>query len=562
MTDLAPISGSRKANKSGFLICSLIIVVFLIVAGSFAATQSVWVDESTQLSGQTLNPIEQVRWLAGFDDHDFGVPPDRMPPLSYWLGWIWHQIFGFSEISLRWFGIGSVAIGIPAVWLATRGIASQTSAFLATTLFALTPNVLTAAPEIRAYPLFIATSCWGCYAFIRFVTIPAQTSDNPQHAHSRKWWGALLALFCLLSAYTHYYGIIMSGSLWMGAGLIRIYKRENFKPELIGGLITAIGLIGVLPFVLASLPDQGAAPTMVLTMDEKLRNVIRFFYRLVAHPAAAVYLPLLGALLLGVALLGMNSLKAALSGLIDKEPVRTNESTKNRAIFCIIFSMIIGIVVPLAASFVVSSFEALDPHYNDWLLPFVYVLLGAGLASAYSGKLTQAITACAALLALLGTAAGAYSVVAHRTVFSHGPGNWATQIVRESVQASTQPAAVIFSKTGEWGHTYFPMYYHFRETPIAEQVQYYMVDQSGVMYRVNVGASPQELADQSTVPWQYMTQVWVSAHSMGSSELGRVARGDIGKLNDRPKKLPEFWPNGEPQIFNAFFGAKIWVVDK
>ena len=55
----------------------------------FLPQQAFWLDEATQLSGEGLGPWGVTRWLAGMDSHGFDQFPDRMPPLSYYLGWAW-----------------------------------------------------------------------------------------------------------------------------------------------------------------------------------------------------------------------------------------------------------------------------------------------------------------------------------------------------------------------------------------------------------------------------------------------------------------------------------------
>ncbi|WP_150122029.1 hypothetical protein, partial [Sulfitobacter sp. HI0129] len=84
--------------------------LFVAMAGLFALRQSIWIDETTQLSGLALDFRTQLAWLAGSSDVNLGVPPDRMPPLSYWLGGLWTEVFGLTEGSMRWFGIVTVLV--------------------------------------------------------------------------------------------------------------------------------------------------------------------------------------------------------------------------------------------------------------------------------------------------------------------------------------------------------------------------------------------------------------------------------------------------------------------
>src|SRR4051812_4996931 len=81
---------------------------------------------------------------------------DRMPPLSYWAGWAWSRAFGHSEASYRWMGVIVTACGAACVALAAGRLAGGLGALAAGLLFALSPNVMTMAAEIRAYPFLMA----------------------------------------------------------------------------------------------------------------------------------------------------------------------------------------------------------------------------------------------------------------------------------------------------------------------------------------------------------------------------------------------------------------------
>ena len=99
----------------------LCLVIYLMAGYAFAQRQTLWLDETTQLSGIPLGPVGVTQWLAGAP-HDFGCPtaPDRMPPVSYWVGQIWTYVFGFSELSLRYMGVACVAGAIVLVYAAGR----------------------------------------------------------------------------------------------------------------------------------------------------------------------------------------------------------------------------------------------------------------------------------------------------------------------------------------------------------------------------------------------------------------------------------------------------------
>ncbi|MDT8344381.1 MAG: hypothetical protein RQ752_08085, partial [Thermohalobaculum sp.] len=100
------------------LLAVAIGAIHLAAAARFAGVQSLWVDETTQMTGLSLDFIERMRWLAGGSNMQLGVPPDRMPPGSYVLGAAWSGVAGLSESAMRWFGIVALATGLPALYLA------------------------------------------------------------------------------------------------------------------------------------------------------------------------------------------------------------------------------------------------------------------------------------------------------------------------------------------------------------------------------------------------------------------------------------------------------------
>jgi hypothetical protein len=60
-----------------------VILAFSLFSAIFAASQAIWVDETTQLFGLSLPLDGLLAWLAGAAADLGGVPPDRNPPLAY-----------------------------------------------------------------------------------------------------------------------------------------------------------------------------------------------------------------------------------------------------------------------------------------------------------------------------------------------------------------------------------------------------------------------------------------------------------------------------------------------
>jgi 4-amino-4-deoxy-L-arabinose transferase-like glycosyltransferase len=177
--------GSRVVESPwvGSAFCALMLVAG---AWAFLPSQVIWLDEATQLAGLTLDPVHVVRWLARAETHDFGQFPDRMPPVSYWLGSAWGRAFGADEASLRWLGVACVATATALVFLTARRAFGGPAGWAAGLLFATSPGIAMIAVEIRAYPLFLLASAASYHALIRVVEgspsrrpIRAPRADGP-----------------------------------------------------------------------------------------------------------------------------------------------------------------------------------------------------------------------------------------------------------------------------------------------------------------------------------------------------------------------------------------------
>mgnify|MGYP006289719967 CR=1 FL=1 len=158
--------GSRRAV---ILAAALATLTFVAAAGVFATVQTIWVDETTQLTGLALDWRERLLWLLGRSDLDSGVPLDRMPPLGYVLGGLWAALFGLTEISMRWFGIVAVAAAAPALFMAGRRAAGPLGGLFCLTFLLLSPNLISQSVAIRAYPLFFTFCAWGTWCFALLV---------------------------------------------------------------------------------------------------------------------------------------------------------------------------------------------------------------------------------------------------------------------------------------------------------------------------------------------------------------------------------------------------------
>src|SRR3990172_7799414 len=196
---LHPDSGSTAAALAHAAATAGALALLICSAAAFLPHQSLWVDETTQLSGIGLGPRQLLDWLIG-NGPDLGVPADRMPPGSYLLQMGWSAIFGLSEAKMRWLSIAFVVIGAlftaTAAWRAYNRVASTATAAL---FLALSPNVVGLAVEIRAYPAFLMLSGIGTYLLVR--TLQSRPEARPA-------WLAVLSAVLIAAGFTHFFGLV------------------------------------------------------------------------------------------------------------------------------------------------------------------------------------------------------------------------------------------------------------------------------------------------------------------------------------------------------------------
>jgi hypothetical protein len=365
------------------------MIVTAVAAGLFLPHQALWVDETTQLAGLTLSPLELLRWLVHPASHDFGVPPDRMPPISYWLEWVWSRLFGLNERSLRWFGVVCTAGAAGLVSSAARRAFGARAGLFAGLFLALSPNVCVTAVEIRAYPLFLLTTAGALRALVIVL-------DSP--SGGRRPWLALGA-WLLAGTFVHFFGALFAGVVTVGLGIHLWREHRSLRPVI--GLTGALGIavVGLVPFVIASAGLSGA------TARDRSREVAQLFYRLVAHPTLTVF----------PAVIGLTSLAAAV--LLIAGWYLPERSCGVYRFFA--FVLLGGLAISSAANFLVAGFTAAKVSYATWALPVVSVILAAPLASSPARWARTALAAALVFAACEGVGTG--ELARNGDYFAHGP---------------------------------------------------------------------------------------------------------------------------------------------
>ncbi|MBU3029979.1 glycosyltransferase family 39 protein [Paracoccus marinaquae] len=411
-----------------------ILALFVAAAIAFARVQSIWIDETTQLSGLALPPGQQLSWLLGRDNPIPGVPPDRMPPLSYWLGSLWAGLFGLGESSMRLFGITMLAAGAPAIYLAGRMLGGARGGALAVPFalaaIYLAPGTLVLAGEIRAYPLFLAFGAWAVWAYVGALTRPGTG------------WLVALALFSLLAAYTHFFGVVMAALLWLSLLIARWLQGEAILPVLVGGVVTALLCLGLAPFVLAAMQvGEGSADAAGPGLADLIRDLARLAFRLQLHGVHLSHPLLAGTALLGVAGLLVLSLAAGFRSRSD-DPARVG-------LFLLLPAVLAFVMLGLL-KLTVGSFDVLAPQYNSWIIPLVVLALSIPLTLPGMRPIAVAFAA----LLIGANLVADWTLLRNAVAYTHGPGEWVAEAI-----GSPEDTVVIHDASSNWGTSYFPVYY-------------------------------------------------------------------------------------------------------
>lgn len=510
----------------------LICLAFVLGAVIFAQAQALWVDETTQLSGLALPFDTQLSWLTGQRDPGLAVPPDRMPPLSYWLGGLWSSLFGLSETSMRAFGITMVLTAAPALWMTGQMAGGPRGGLFALGFVLLAPGMLIQAGEIRTYPLFFMLCAWAIWAFARILL----ADDNDRET------GRLVAVavFAVAAAYAHFFGLLMAACLFAVLLLDRLAK--GLAPwRLLGvGALALLVAAGLVPFamnavgVTGGIEDMtGAGTTPPPGLGALLAQMAQLSLRLAVHGVHLAYLPALVLVLAGAALLAFLVLSRPGPGA---RPLM------------VLLPIALGLVLLAGIDRALDGFTTFAAHYNLWMVPLAALFLA--FAFAPEAPRWRAYLASGAGLALvLGHLIANTALLRAPALYSHGPGEWIAAAIEDPAQT-----LIIHDGTGVWGHAYFPVVF-LTDGAVTQALQ----NPDGLAVLVPGNTEP--VLDQDAFIAEFETVLLVSARNLGSAELGAMARG--AEACD-PVPLPDSFAAFEiaaPKSYCAFVAATLARVE-
>jgi 4-amino-4-deoxy-L-arabinose transferase-like glycosyltransferase len=448
-----------------------VALLFVVVAVRFAAQQSVWTDESTQLSGLSLGLADQLRWLVGRLPKLFAVPPDRMPPLSYWLGSAWIRAFGDTVLTARCLSVTLSVASLFALWAAARLYLNRRTALICVTLLAFSPNFIVEAAEIRAYAAFIFFSALLVYCYLRLL------SARPNPSALDLWMFSLAAALC---SYTHFFGILISAGAF--SCLLAFYLPHYPRPEGLRIvhkakwplLFYVMALSGLMPFVFAAVRNSSGGDmrtaAVTLPFSVRIHGVIKVTYRLFSHQS-----------MLGIPGLSAAALLAGLLLMIFGTTPGSDQRGRQLLLFVFVNFILVALV---GAS--TSAFSAFSPTYNVWALPVVALLSGTALIHQ-----SRYIRALSGLCVTLLIAADCYAALRLSTA-GELYGHTRTNVVKDAIdEAGAKDVIVLYANDAP--AIYFAMLYFYN----GGLRQYFAEGETVHLIGSPVGSSSPWICDQN-----------------------------------------------------------------
>ena len=483
---LAPTSREIRLRHllATLLAVAIPMATLALAVGIFAPAQSVWVDESTQLSGSGLGWITLLKWLAGAEIVPLGVPPDRMPPLSYVLdasGW---RLWGTNVLAFRLFHATLAAGGMIVLILAVARRWGARQAAVAGLILVLAPKIVTIAVEIRAYPVFLAISCLQTAMIVR-----GDVAERTGRI------GLFLAL-AVASAYTHFFGIVSASAFFVAIACSASDHRALGRVAGAYALLIVLCL-GLVPFVTGARAVSDQASGSVLSLS----SLVSFPGQLIGNSELLVWpvmaLVYLGSFAASLAILALDlTMQSRRDGLALRRDPRVT----------LALALVAGIAACLTAALVLKGFNPLNPRYGIWTFPPLAVLAAVSLVPSQDNgaKLSAAVRMAVLALLAVGAIWSHLFLLRHPALFAHGP----NQDLERVIAGAEGPIAVVHVGPA-WGWGYFPLRWRH-----GEALPQWLLDPSGQqIVRIGSGGNISGKAAPVATLRRYRTVVYASIES-------------------------------------------------
>lgn len=428
--------GARALARHPLLPAAGAALLLLVLGLVFASVQDVWIDESTQLSGAMLPLPRLFAWLAGAPEPGLGVPPDRMPPVSYLVDAAGLRLLGLSVFGLRVLHLAIACAGAAVLVAAVAVRMGVRAAWLAGAVLVLSPKLIEASVELRAYPIWFALVCVQLALVFRILDRPGVAS-RPLIA---------FVLVSMVADWTHFLALIPTCALLVGIAAARLRSARVLRPLTVAGGAILLAAATNAPFVAGASAASGREGVAGM-LGPKL--VVLWLLRLFGH-SAAMLRPAAAALMLGgLALLLLVAVLRLPASLKRRLP---RMATAVSAIAC---ALAAGLLVTLLAAAVVRGFDPLKPSYGIWVLPFAATIAGAAVAGP-PGRMWRRLGTAAVVVFLVGAVWSTATFVRRASWFVHGP----ERVIADAVGPDPAGAAVVY-RGGDWAYGFFPLQWRY-----------------------------------------------------------------------------------------------------
>lgn len=328
------IATSIKTSRYVQALLGLTIIGFLLRFYNLAGN-SLWLDEASTLSFARQSLLGIWESTAGGEFN---------PPLFYWLehGML---VFGESEFVLRFLPALLGVLTIPVVYYIGSEFRDRNVGLIAAALLAFSPFHIYYSQDARAYAPMLFFFSLALLFYVR-----ASRSNE-----TRSW--ALFGLFSAVAFWMHFYAVVPVAVLVLHALVARAGEIRR-DPRSARNLAIGLGafIVAALPLLIVTiglfLIRTSSAPTYGIQGTDVVYQTLQQL----SGFSDIILVPFIILFLVGVIL--------------------TWREDRNGALL-LVFMM----VLPLAASLILSSRMPMIPRYLIYLLPVYFI----GIASAYPG---------------------------------------------------------------------------------------------------------------------------------------------------------------------------------
>ena len=257
-----------------------------------------------------------IRWLTGTDTGRFGVPGDRMPPVSYLLDWFWLRLFGPSELSLRIFHAAFVTGGVLTLAILALRQIGPMAAIVTLAFLVLSPKLLRTGVEIRAYPIFFAVTCAQITVFLKLVPKASVLPLGAQVIDIKLL--AAFASLCLIAIFTHFYGIVSTAAFFFALGCSFAGSFRSLAALGVSGGVILLASSGLIPFITSAVDMS----SILVAKETAANEYLTFALRLFGDSANMVLVPAAVSFIGGTIVLLVAAVLAAGGRILTRKPRR------------------------------------------------------------------------------------------------------------------------------------------------------------------------------------------------------------------------------------------------